>query len=73
MLRDTSHLVALHEGLARERERLSSARNERERIMRQVWIAQREREIASELAFLGMDSAPLPAMTDDELLRELGA
>lgn len=70
---DTSHLVALHDGLARERERLASATTEAERALRRVWIEQREREIASELAFLGMDSAPLPELSDDDLLRELGA
>lgn len=74
MTSNTSHLVALQEGLSRERARLASARTERERESRRVWIAQREREIAGEMAFFGMaDSAALPALSDDELLRELGA
>lgn len=55
---DTSHLVALQIGLAHERARLASARSEPERASRAVWVAQREREIAGEFAFLGMDSAP---------------
>lgn len=68
---ETSHLVALHEGLHRERARLASARTDRERALRSVYVAQREREIAGEMAFLGIDAAPLPDMSDNELLREL--
>lgn len=69
---DTSHLVALQIGLAHERARLASARSEPERASRAVWVAQREREIAGEFAFLGMDSAPpIVAMSDAELLAEL--
>lgn len=69
---DTTHLVALIDGLARERERLASAKSGGERRLRTVLVAQREGEIESEKAFLGMvPDADLPAMTDAELLREL--
>ncbi len=71
MPRDTSHLVALCEGLQRERARLASA-TPSERALRSVWVAQREREIAAEMRFLGMpDDASEPALTDAELLAEL--
>jgi hypothetical protein len=66
---DRSHLDALRQGLAREKGRLAEAQSEGERALRGVWVAQAEREIAAELAFLGIDDdAP---MTDDELLAEL--
>lgn len=69
---DTSHLVALHEGLAREKQRLAEAKTTKERELRQVWIAQREREIAKEMEFLGMTAEDkLTTLSDDELLNEL--
>jgi hypothetical protein len=51
---DTTHLVALVCGLHSERRRLASSRTEAERKLRSIWIAQREREIAAERAFLGL-------------------
>jgi hypothetical protein len=71
-IKDTKHLAALYDGLSREKSRLASATSEKERELRRAWIAQREREIAAELKFLGMD-APLPEISDDDLMRELGA
>ncbi len=72
---DMSHLDALRLGLSHERARLSSDRTERERELRRVWIAQHEREIAAELAFLELpaDAADDRSMTDEELLAELGS
>jgi hypothetical protein len=71
--RDHSHLHALEHGLHNERVRLASAKNERERALRTAWVAQREREVASERRFLGLADEPEPInMTDDELLAELG-
>ena len=66
---DYTHLAALITGLAHEQERLANARNPQERALRAVWVAQREREIAAEEAFLGL--TPTDDMTDDELLAEL--
>lgn len=68
---DTSHLVALQSRLSSERQRLASAQTSGEREMRAVWVAGIEKEIAQELAFLGMDCSPLPELTNDELLAEL--
>lgn len=68
---DTSHLVALQIGLAHERGRLARATSQSERALRTVWVAQRERELASELVFLGMDDSPIVAISDDELLAAL--
>lgn len=66
--KDTSHLVALLEGLAREKARFAVDGHPR----RKVWIEQREREIAHEYEFLGIEpNAALPQMTDDELLSAL--
>lgn len=69
---DTTHLVALHEGLSREKQRLLEAKTVQERELRTVGIAQREREIAREMEFLGMTSdSDLPDLSDDELLAVL--
>lgn len=69
---DSSHLVALVAGLHRERARLKAARRHGERDARRVWVAQREREIAAERAFLGMEpDVEGPELTDAELLAEL--
>ena len=72
---DFSHLNALEFRLHNERQRLAASRTEKERAMRTVWVAGIEREIAAEYAFLGLEPAPasLDEITDDELLRELGA
>jgi hypothetical protein len=69
---DTSHLVAIQERLSRERERLAAAKTDNERELRAVWVAQAEKELEDEMKFLGMDTTPLPPMTDDELIAALG-
>lgn len=71
---DLSHLHALELGLSHERERLARARTPREREMRAVWVAQREKEIACERQFLGLPApVALDDMSDDDLLREIEA
>ena len=68
----SSHLAAIRERLARERQRLAQARTERERQLRAVWVAQAEREEAAELAHLGLTLDPaIAALSDDDLLNEL--
>ena len=69
---DTSHLTAIHERLYRERRRLSEATSKQERALRTVWVAQIEKELADELAHLGL-SAEVGEIGDDELLAELSA
>lgn len=69
---DTSHLVALNEGLSHARGRLAAAKSERERALRTVWVAQYQREIDAEMRFLGMD-VTVPDISDDDLLAELQA
>lgn len=68
-----SHLTALEAGLSHERVRLQNANRLGERALRLIWIAQREREIAAERKFLGLDADPVLDMTEDEVLAELGA
>lgn len=71
---DTSHLIALLDGLDRERERLASATNPHEIAIRTMWVFQREKEVDAEKAFLGMngDASGQP-LSDDELLQLLGS
>ena len=70
---DLSHLNALEIRLSHERGYLAAAKSTKERAIREVWIAQIEREIVGEKKFLGLEAeAGLPEMTDDELLAELG-
>lgn len=64
------HLIALQTRLAHERDYLAKAKSEGERVLRKVWIAQIEKEIAAERKFLGIDSVECD-MSDDELLAEL--
>jgi hypothetical protein len=68
---DFSHLSALEYRLSHERSRLATALTTREKEMRAVYVAQIEREITSERAFLGLRNAPAEEMTDDELLAAL--
>lgn len=69
---DTSHLVALHDRLSRERSRLAEAKSDEERALRQVWVAQAERELEGEMKFLGIEgSAQVAEISDDDLLAEL--
>lgn len=70
---DATHLQALLLNLSHERGRLSRARSEPERQLRAVWVAQLEREVSAEEAFLRRTS-PLPEvieLDDDALLRAL--
>lgn len=70
---DTAHLQALLLHLSHERARLAAATRPTERAARAVWVAQLEREVAAEEAFLRR-AAPLPdvqPVTDDELLAAL--
>lgn len=74
---DTAHLVAIRHRLSHERARLAAATKPREIALRKVWVAQIEKEEASELAFLakrGINVADdVEAMSDDELLAILKA
>jgi len=65
-----SHLSALELRLSNERARLAIAQTGQEREMRKVWIAQIEKEIDSEIEFIGKVATE---MTDDELLAALVA
>ena len=67
---DRSHLDALQFGLSNERSRLDASKTDGERALRTVWVRQYEKQIADELAVLGLSYAP--DMSDEELLRELG-
>lgn len=69
---DLIHLHALELRLSHEREYLRVAKTEDERELRTVWIVQIQREIDRERDFVGGLISDLPAMTDDELLKELG-
>lgn len=72
--KETSHLVALEAGLARERVRLRGAVTDAERTARAVKVAQAEREVAGEREFLGLPpEQQLPNMSDDEIAAELAA
>jgi len=66
-MRDQSHMNALRLNRSNEVARLANAKTEAERTLRGVWVAQLDREIAAEEMF----QAALPAMSDDDLLREL--
>lgn len=70
---DRSHLNALQVRLSHERGYLAGAKTTGQRQLRTVWIAQIEKEIVSELAFLGISPAAEIEMSDDELLAELEA
>ena len=71
-MQDTSHLAALQVRLSHGKGYLSAARTAKERKLRAVWIAQIEKEIASERQFLGLPvEEALPEMSDDDLLAEL--
>ena len=72
---DLSHLNALQVGLSHERSRLAAAKSDGERQLRAVWVAQYERQISAEYAFLGIAPPSLDEilMSDDELLAALKA
>ena len=61
----TSHLDALNLRLSNERNYLAKAKTQGERDLRKVWIAQIQKEIGAEQAFIGDE------MSDDELLAAL--
>lgn len=67
-----THLDALELNLSHERARLAAAKSPKEIAMRKVYVAQLEKEVAGELAFLGK-TAPALDMSADELFRELSA
>lgn len=71
MSADLSHLNALQCRLSRSRIALSEAKTDDERAMRTIWLKQCEKEIAGEMAFLGIVATELPEMTVDELFNEL--
>lgn len=64
----TSHLDALQLRLSRERGYLAASKSANEVALRQVWIRQIEKEINLERGYAEKGSA----MSDDELLAELG-
>lgn len=70
---DTAHLVALVTRLGSERQALANARADQERALRTVWVAQCEKEVNGEEAFLGfpVTDYSAPEMSADELLAEL--
>lgn len=69
---NNDHLAVLHTLLSNERARLAASKTTGERELRTVWVAQAERELAGEFAFLGMPaSAKLSDIDEDELLAEL--
>jgi len=73
-MRNTSHLVALHESLNREQHRLTVARNQKEREFRQHCIMMKQREIDAEYKFLGMPPKDeIEKISADDLLAELMA
>lgn len=68
------HLNALRFRLSNEQSRLRSAKRPADVALRRVYLAQCEREIAGEIAFLaarGIVEEPMPVMSDDELLAAL--
>jgi hypothetical protein len=67
----TSHYTALHQGLANERDRLAKAKTPKERELREVWVKQREKELALEGKRIGMEEGPKITISDDDLLAEL--
>lgn len=67
----TIHLDALNVNLSNEKIRLETAQSEIERQMRRVWIAQLEKEVAAERAFLGLSIESAECINDDDLLAEL--
>jgi hypothetical protein len=72
---DTTHLVALMNGLANEKARLRAATKPQEIALRTVWVAQSQKEINAEERFLGMTVTDWnePEMTAEELMAELMA
>lgn len=70
---DITHLTALQTRLAHESEYLAAAKSESEIALRKVWIAQIEREIVAEKAFIGWEPIEEDDMSVEDLLAELMA
>lgn len=71
---DFSHLDAIQARIFREEMRLADATTANERAFRQREIAAAKKEEAAEYKFLGIAPAKLDdILSDDDLLRELGA
>lgn len=68
-----THLDALQARLRRENDRLATAKTPADREFRLQQIRSCENEIANEYRFLGIDPVVVCDMSDDDLLRELGA
>ena len=71
---DLSHLNALRLRLSNERGYFAAAKTDGEMALRGVWIAQIEKEIDGELAFLAARGHVEPVvddLSDDELLAAL--
>lgn len=71
-----THLNALQVRLSNERNRLTKAKTKNERELREVWVAQLEKEVAREIEFLKVNAEyikddPTIEMSDDELLAAL--
>lgn len=73
MEKDMTHLNALNVRLSNERGYLAAAKSQKEIELRKVWIAQVEKEITQERAFLGLAEASAKEISDDELLAQLTA
>ncbi len=72
---DRTHLNALELRLSHEREYLRAATSEGDQALRRVLIAQIKREIECEehfiLGIVPSRTVLIPALTDDDLLKEL--
>ena len=70
---DFTHLFALMARRSHDLDRIDAAIKGQNRTLRTVWLAQIEKEIDCEHAFLGIApiDAVTSAMSDDELLAEL--
>jgi hypothetical protein len=66
------HIDQLKLRLTNERARLAKANDPLEIEIRKVWVANCEKELASEYDFLGIEQTPYVELNDDDLLAELG-
>jgi hypothetical protein len=72
-MKDQPHLAHLELRLSHERVRLANARSSKERSLREVWVKQIEREIASELRLLSKNALDVDGLSDDQLLETFKA
>lgn len=70
---DTTHLVALLEGLSHEKQRLASAVLPSEIAHRKVWVSQLEKQVADEYGHLGIALKVCSTLSIDDLFAELSA